>query len=218
MISITKSPRPTTNAQHDEQFLKMVSAIQRYARLAFRNLRAQNREDAICVVVVDAFFAFRRLVELGRQEVAYATPLAHFAVKRYRAERCACMPRGRDMMSQKAHTAHGIVVKRLDQFDADQCKWRQALVEDRHAGPAEIAAARIDVTAWLRSLSGRKRRIAKALAIGETTSDVARTFNLSRPRISQLRDELRTSWEKFHEPNQETMGQTSPRGQVALVG
>ena len=44
MIAITKSPRPTANAQHDEQFLKMVPAIQRYARSAFRNLRAQNRK------------------------------------------------------------------------------------------------------------------------------------------------------------------------------
>ena len=135
MIAITKSPRQARNARNDEQFLKMVPAIQRYARSAFRNLRSQTREEAICAVVADAFFAFRRLVELGKQDVAYATPLARFAVRRYWTGRCACMPRGRDMMSQKAGTTHGIVVERLDMFDADQCKWRQALVEDRHAAP-----------------------------------------------------------------------------------
>src|SRR5271154_2835075 len=130
MIAITKSPRQQ-NARNDEQFLTMIPAIQRYARSAFRNLRSQNREEAICAVVADAFIAFRRLVELGKQDVAYATPLARFAVRRYWTGRCACMPRGRDMMSQKAETVHGIVVERLDQFDEDQCKWRQALVEDR---------------------------------------------------------------------------------------
>ena len=96
MIAITKSPRQQ-NARNDEQFLTMIPAIQRYARSAFRNLRSQTREEAICAVVADAFFAFRRLVELGKQDVAYATPLARFAVRRYWTGRCACMPRGRDM-------------------------------------------------------------------------------------------------------------------------
>ncbi len=167
MIAITKSPRPTANAQHDDRFLVMVPAIQRYARSAFRNLRPSTCEDAVCAVVADAFFAFRRLVELGKQDVAYATPLARFAVRRYWTGRCACMPRGRDMMSRKAGTTHGIVVERLDMFDEDQCKWRQALVEDRHAGPAEIAASRLDDAAWLRSLPRRDRRVARNSVVGE---------------------------------------------------
>jgi hypothetical protein len=37
------------------------------------------------------------------------------------------------------------------------------------------------------------------LAMGESTSGVARQFNLSSARISQLREELKTSWERFHE-------------------
>ena len=197
MIAITKSPRLTANAQHDEQFLKMVPAIQSYARSAFRNLRSQTREEAISAVVADAFFAFRRLVELGKQDVAYATPLARFAVRRYWTGRCACMPRGRDMMSQKAATTHGIVVERLDLFDAGQCKWRQALVEDRHAGPAEIAASRLDVAAWLRSLPRRDRQVAETLSLGNTTSDAARQFGVSRARVSQLRRELQASWQAF---------------------
>ena len=101
MIAISKSPRPTAQAHQDDRFLEMIPAIQRYARSAFRNLRSQNREEAISAVVADAFFAFRRLVELGKQDVAYATPLARFAVRRYWTGRCACMPRGRDMMSRR---------------------------------------------------------------------------------------------------------------------
>ncbi len=197
MIAVTKSSRKTANAQHDEQFLTMVPAIQRYARSAFRNLRSQTREEAVCAVVADAFFAFRRLVELGKHDVAYATPLARFAVRRYWTGRCACMPRGRDMMSQKARTARGIVVERLDQFDEDAQHWRQALVEDRHAGPAEIAAARLDVAAWFRSLPRRSRRVAETLSLGNTTSHAARQFGVSRARVSQLRRELQASWQAF---------------------
>ena len=191
MIAITKSSHQPANVQHDGRFLEMVPAIQRDARSAFRNLRTQAREEAISAVVTDAFFAFRRLVELSKQDVAYATPLARFAVRRYWTGRCACMPRGRDMMSHKAGTTHGIVVERLDVFDADQCKWRQALVEDRHAGPAEIAASRLDVAAWLRSLPRRDRRVAETLSLGHTTSEAARRFGVSRARVSQLRRSCR---------------------------
>ena len=140
MIAISKSPLQSANTQHDGQFLQMIPAIERYARSAFRNLRPQTREEAICAVVADAFFAFRRLVELGKQDVAYATPLARFAVRRYWSGRCASMPRS-DIMSQFAPTAHGIVVERLDMFDEHTQHWHQALVEDRRATPADTAAA-----------------------------------------------------------------------------
>jgi hypothetical protein len=41
------------------------------------------------------------------------------------------------------------------------------------------------------------RRIAKTLANGERTGDVARKFGLSDGRISQIRKELAASWQSF---------------------
>ncbi len=197
MIAISKQPRHTDKSKHDRRFLEMVPAIQRYARSAFRNLRPQMREDAVWAVVADAFFAFRRLVELGKQDIAYATPLARFAVRRYRTGRGASMPRGRDITSQKARNAYGIVIERLDKFDEQTQDWHQTLVEDRRATPADIAAARIDVAAWLRSLPRRNRQVAKMLALGNTPSEAARRFGVSRARVSQLRRELQASWQAF---------------------
>jgi hypothetical protein len=75
--------------------------------------------------------------------------------------------------------------------------WQEVLVEDRHARPAETAAARIDVAAWFRSLSRKKRRVVRKLAQGETTGSVARMFGLPAGRVSQLRRELAESWEEF---------------------
>jgi hypothetical protein len=119
--------------------------------------------------------------------------------------RVANKPNLADVMSPQTHS--GIIVGRVDVFDEAQGQWRQVLVEDRRATPAEITASRIDVAAWLHSLSQRNRRIAKTLAMGETTTDVARKFNLSRPRVSQLREELKARWEKFHERGQQHAGQ-----------
>ncbi len=197
MIAVSKPSRQTPNSQRDDQFVAMIPAIQRYARSAFRRLRPEVREDAVSAVVADAFFAFRRLVELGKHDVAYATPLARFAVRRYWTGRCACMPRGRDILSQKAQTTRGIIVERLDQFDEREQDWRLALVEDRRATPADTAAARIDVAAWLQSLPRRDHRVAETLSLGNTTSDAARQFRVSRARVSQLRRELQASWQAF---------------------
>ncbi len=71
------------------------------------------------------------------------------------------------------------------------------LCEDRRAGPAETAAARLDLADWFRKLSPRNRRIARALALGEQTNVVAQRFGLTAGRISQLRAWFRNHWEQF---------------------
>ena len=208
MIVITKQVHQDVKDQENEQFLDMLPRICSQARRAFRQLRPEHKEELIQEVVANAYCRFVGLVCRGKADVAFATPLANYAIRQVIAgRRVANKPRLRDVMSPQAHSADGIVVERLDVFDEGQCQWRQVLVEDRRATPAEIAAARIDVAAWLRSLSPRSRRIAKTLAMGETTTDVARKFNLSRPRVSQLREELKASWEKFHERGQQHAGQ-----------
>lgn len=55
----------------------------------------------------------------------------------------------------------------------------------------------VDFTAWLQTLPRRFRQIAKTLAVGETTSNVARKFRMSPGRVSQVRRELKQSWEAF---------------------
>ena len=75
--------------------------------------------------------------------------------------------------------------------------WREILVEDRQAGPADTAAARMDVSAWLMSLTHRQRTVAIALARGEATAAVAEMCGMTAGRVSQLRKELRQSWNLF---------------------
>ncbi len=65
------------------------------------------------------------------------------------------------------------------------------------AGPAETAAARIDIGDWFGRMTPRKRRIAQALAAGERTKDVARRFHLTPGRIAQMRAAFRDDWQQF---------------------
>ena len=71
----------------------------------------------------------------------------------------------------------------------------EVVVEDRNATPAEVVRVRLDFAAWLRTLPRRDRKIATDLATGSRTGDVARKYELSDGRISQLRKELHLSWD-----------------------
>jgi hypothetical protein len=152
----------------------------------------------IAEVVANAYHGYCRLVELGKQDLAFATPLAQFAIRRVRS----CRFLGgrqwpRDVMLAHDQSAGRTVVERLDHFDSKEGTWQEIVVEDHRAGPAEIAACRIDFANWLRLLPRHRRKIALKLATGESTSETAKRFGISSSRISQLRLWLKENWSQF---------------------
>jgi hypothetical protein len=177
----------------------MVPRIRRHAQQCFRKLRPELREELIAEVIAAALASYARLVERGREDLAFPSPLAKFALAQVRQGRQVGNRLSiRDVSSRYAQQRKGFQVERLDQFDATDSEWKEVLVEDRRANPAELAASRIDFAAWFRQLSSRCRRIANFLARGESTFAAARQFALSPARISQLRRELHASWLAFH--------------------
>jgi hypothetical protein len=197
MIAITKEPCPAANAQHDALFLGLRPAIEHYARLAFRNLSPQFREEAICAVVAHAFCAFRRLVERGKQDIAYATPLARYAVARYRAGRCiGNRLNSRDVCDVTAQRRRGFSLHSLN-IAATSNAWHAALADDTLTPILDQVAFRMDFPAWLQTLSRRDQKLAMFLAVGNTPSEASRQFRISVARISQVRRELRRSWKVF---------------------
>jgi hypothetical protein len=76
----------------------------------------------------------------------YATPLADYTIRQVCSGRCVGTKLNlRNVSSRHAQCTNGITVERLDKFAALKGEWREALVEDRKAGPAGTAAARISV-------------------------------------------------------------------------
>jgi DNA-directed RNA polymerase specialized sigma subunit len=102
-----------------------------------------------------------------------------------------------DITSEYCRLRKNIHVERLDQFNSADGEWMEQVVEDKRSGPAETAAMRIDFTEWLSQLPKRIRQIAKRLAVGESTGEVANCFQVSSARVSQLRRELHTAWNTF---------------------
>ena len=181
-----------------EPFLKMLPAIERHARIAFIHLDLEARADMVEEVVANAYVAYHRLVALDKADLAYATPLAQYAVRQVKAgRRVGGKLNIHDVTSPHCRMNKDVRIESLDQCSRDTEEWKEIVVEDRHAGPAAIAATKIDFAAWLNLLRPRERRIANGLATGETTADVAKRFEVSHGRISQIRRELKRSWGAF---------------------
>ena len=64
------SAATTSDAAHD-QFLALLLTIRRQAALAFRFQPPDTRDDLIQEVVANAYLAYLRLVELGKQDVVF---------------------------------------------------------------------------------------------------------------------------------------------------
>ena len=186
------------NHRYAAKFLVLLPLIQRLARRAFRRYGVEERQELIAEVVANCWAAFVRLMDRDCEERVFATPLARYAIRQVRDGRRIGTTRNvNDLSSSYAQQQRDFRLERLDRYSPSQHRWKEILVEDRHAGPAATAAARIDIAAWLRSLPVRPRRVAETLANGETTGRVARRVRLSAGRISQIRRELRRGWDDF---------------------
>jgi hypothetical protein len=176
-------------------FLAMLPAIRHQLKVAFRHLDPEARAEAVQEGVCNAMTAYLRLHERGQVEKAYATPLAQYAARQIRdGRKVGGKLNIKDVSSPYCQRLKHVVLERLDKWDRDE-GWMEIVVEDRNATPAEIVRVRLDFDAWLKTLPRRDRKVALDLARGNRTSDVARRYDLSDGRISQLRKELHLSWE-----------------------
>jgi len=208
--SVSSSESPGQASPHPPSwhatFLEFVPSIRRYAQLRFRYLKLSEREEAVQEVIARALVEFVRLVERGRQDLAYASPLARHAVAHVRhGRRVGGSLNGSDVSSEYCQRRRGLVLESLS-GESDE-HWQEVLVEDRASTPADIAAARIDVSEWLGSLPQRNRQLAKRLALGESTSNAARMFGVSPARVSQMRRELFYAWQLFQNLTSQIAGE-----------
>jgi hypothetical protein len=198
MIAFAKDPSLARQTKkRTPSFEELLPLIEKQARVAFRHSPSCEREELIAEVVANCYVAYVRLIERGLGNAIFATPLALYAIKQIHAgRRVGTKLNVRDVSSPYCQRQKRVRLQRLDRRDSTG-GWKEVLVEDRHAGPAEVAASRIDFAAWLRTLTSKQRRIAKTLATGESTRVTARKFRVSAGRVSQMRRELHDAWLSF---------------------
>ncbi len=187
-----------------QRFLALLPVIINYVRPAFRALGPEAKAEAVQEAVANACVAYARLVEQGRENLAFATILARYAVAQVRTGRqVGGRLNAQDISSRYCQLRKRIRLGRLDRFDPVEGCWRETIVEDHRTPVADQVWFRIDFPGWLDSLPPRDRKIAQCLAEGLSTKEVARRFGLSMARVSQLRREFERSWLRFHGEEQE---------------
>jgi hypothetical protein len=190
--------RKRFSSRWNDRFLELLPAIEDQAEFAFRRVSGDAREEMVAETVASAYAMFLSLCRRGKASQAFATPLCKYAIRHAReGRRIGSRFNSQDVTSPCTCAAKRITIERLDRFNPRRGEWREVLLEDRTAGPAEVASTRIDFAAWLKTLSRRNRQIAERLAIGESTGTVARAFRISSARISQLRYEFFENWHRF---------------------
>ena len=95
---------------------------------------------------------------------------------------------GKEPLSRYGQISNDIEIER------QPSNWIDAMVEDKRAPVADQVAAKMDVGAWFATLTKRMKEIAKDLAFGCSTSEVAKKHGVTAARISQLRRSLEESW------------------------
>ena len=186
-------------SQWQERFVALLPAILRYVTPAFNTLGPEAKAEAIQEAVANCCVAYARLVQQGRESLAFATVLARFAIAQVRTgRRVGGHLNVQDVLSDYAKYRKRFNVSRLDRFGLAEGYWKEVTLADDKWPILDQVAFRCDFPAWLKTLSRRDRNIARALAAGERATDVARRFGISLARISQIRRKLERSWLAFH--------------------
>jgi hypothetical protein len=172
------------------EFVELLPELEKRLRRAFRQLDAEACEDATEEGVIHSLLAFVRLHDQGRTHSVSASTLAWYAAKQIGRGRTAVgRLNSREPLSRYAQIGNGIRLQHEH--------WIESLIDDKRAPVADQVAMRVDAREWLATLSRRTKQIAKDLAVGCSTSEVARKHGLSAGRISQLRRKLHASWLEF---------------------
>ena len=131
LLRVKRRSQKSAPAWH-AAFLKMLPAIVRHAKIAFRHLRGEARGEAIQKVLCNACAAIARLAELGKLDLCYASVLARFAIAQTRDGRMLGRPLNcKDVASKYCQRA------KSRPRTARQVRWRRGLLAG--GGASDVA-------------------------------------------------------------------------------
>jgi hypothetical protein len=194
------------------RFLVVLPRIELHARIYFRFLPPDRKEEAVAETVALAWCWFVRLSQRGKDVILFVSALASFAARAVLSGRrlCGQLP-ARDVLSEVAQRRHGFSVQSLPQSTRHPFEEIYTSVQgQRHIDamdemlrdnsitpPPDQAAFRIDFAAWRRTRTERDRRLMADLMLGERTSHVSRKYDITAGRVSQLRRDFHDDWVRF---------------------
>ncbi len=171
--------------------------VERYARTVFSWCNPEERDERTAEAIASAFEGYASLVRRGRDKEVTAWSLAFIAARRVKSGRHvgSSQDKATDVMTKR----NGFTVLRFGTMRDLPSELHEALVENTRSPVPEQAAFRIDFPVFLSRQSGKKRKVAALLAVGNRATDVARTVGVSPSRVTQVRRQLCQDWQVFTE-------------------
>lgn len=180
--------------RHDE-FLALEPVVRRHARVAFRDRYGEEREEAEAEAVAAAFESFVALKKRGVDAAAFPSALAIYAVLHVKDGRhVGGRSSSRDVLSPKARQRRHFHVFSLETVGN---ALTEHLADGGQTPVPDQVAARLDIPAFLQTLSERDRNLALQLADGHQANHVAARAGISPARLTQLRRQWFRVWRHF---------------------
>jgi hypothetical protein len=195
------------------RFLLILPRVELHAHIYFRHVRCPHRrEDAVQEMRCLAWKWFLCLHERGRDPADFLTGFVTLLARAVNSgRRLAGMARAKDVLNAATQRRHGFHVERLptstpvshERLYAEvhgqelHDAYEERLRDNTITPVVDQVQFRLDWPAWLRTLTGRERRMIRAMALGERTLDLGKQFEVSPARISQLRREFCKGWLRF---------------------
>ena len=138
MKRVSHSVRRRPTPRWHQAFVAMMPIIETHARVSFRHLDPEAREEAVQEVIANACRAYVRLVQLKKVAIAYPTVLAKYGVAQVKdGRKVGGKLNVLDISSEYCQKRKGVIVERLDQFDDEENHGRRpwSLIPARHPCP-----------------------------------------------------------------------------------
>ena len=194
-------------------FVALLPRIEQHGRIYFRHVRCPHRKaDAVQEMTALGWQWFLRLHQRGKDPAEFLTGFTTLLARAVNSgRRLVGMAHAKDATNPATQRRHHFAVEALptslgvshERRTASphgqelQDAYEERLRDNSTTPVLEQVQFRVDFPAWLDTLTGRERRIVRAMANNEGTLDLSRQFELSPGRISQLRREFHDDWRRF---------------------
>lgn len=199
---------PSKSNPVNHEFLTHLPAVETHARIAFRRLPEEEKEDAVAEAIASAFCNFISVKRRGKAACLKSSMLARYAVLSVTDGRHVGGRRDTqfDALGWRAaqhrrlaiHALHGAKYHAYDCLSPNDAPvWRYLFLEDRRTPVSDQVAFRIDWSTFLSRQSDRTRRIVAVLAEGHRRCDVADRFGVTASALTQRMNRVRREWLAF---------------------
>jgi len=182
-----------------QQFVHMVPEIQSRARLTFRHLDPEAKEEAVAEVLAMCWQNHMQCVL--RAKAVPASSLAHYAMKSLKSGRALCGQSSTDVLAPRTKLRGRATVERPDGGWWD----RSEALEDRRTWeqPYERVRIKHDYGAFLHrpEVTDQEREVFNLLAEGHRTGEIAGKLDVSAPRVCQIKGAIGFKLEGFMGPD-----------------